>query len=420
MSKINQKYFFYILWGLYIFYLGLILSDYILPKYKAVHIVTIVGAVFFLYGLIFIHKNYKGCDKLFVYLFSFYLLVCFVHLIFGIPMTILQGRIAEMIYNQQYMWMFVIGFSLLIPIKPVDLPIIFNFVLLYLVSSLVFSIYNFSDLFLNPVEILKDARVYGNEGIIVNRAQESSFLFQPVFILLLFYVSLKNKIKVLIWLSFILSLLATLFMGRRSASVILIGYLLLPFFVKLLGKKKTLLNILTAIIVLIIFILPNIMYSNVEEFWEDNFTVMSKRLDDDTRSGTENDFFKDMKTMDEWVTGRGMVGVYKSPAVADVDKLYRPIIETGYLNMILHGGLLLLIPYVLILISSFVKGFFYSKNRFVKCCGIFCLYYLVLLYPGGHLKLTMICLMLFMAIRICQSNMWRNMSDEDIQEIIMK
>ena len=391
-----------------------------MPKYKAVHIVTIVGAVFFLYGLIFIHKNYKGCDKLFVYLFSFYLLVCFVHLIFGIPMTILQGRIAEMIYNQQYMWMFVIGFSLLIPIKPVDLPIIFNFVLLYLVSSLVFSIYNFSDLFLNPVEILKDARVYGNEGIIVNRAQESSFLFQPVFILLLFYVSLKNKIKVLIWLSFILSLLATLFMGRRSASVILIGYLLLPFFVKLLGKKKTLLNILTAIIVLIIFILPNIMYSNVEEFWEDNFTVMSKRIDDDTRSGTENDFFKDMKTMDEWVTGRGMVGVYKSPAVADVDKLYRPIIETGYLNMILHGGLLLLIPYVLILISSFVKGFFYSKNRFVKCCGIFCLYYLVLLYPGGHLKLTMICLMLFMAIRICQSNMWRNMSDEDIQEIIMK
>ena len=41
-----------------------------------------------------------------------------------------------------------------------------------------------------------------------------------------------------------------------------------------------------------------------------------------------------------------MDGTYRSPSVAELDTMNRRGIETGYLNIILHGGLFLLFPYI--------------------------------------------------------------------------
>ena len=56
--------------------------------------------------------------------------------------------------------------------------------------------------------------------------------------------------------------------------------------------------------------------------------------------------------VEEWLFGRGMDGTYRSPSVAELDTMNRRGIETGYLNIILHGGLFLLFPYIIILLYS--------------------------------------------------------------------
>lgn len=50
--------------------------------------------------------------------------------------------------------------------------------------------------------------------------------------------------------------------------------------------------------------------------------------------------------------GRGMDGTYRSPSVAELDTMNRRGIETGYLNIILHGGLFC---YFLILLYCFIQ-----------------------------------------------------------------
>lgn len=63
----------------------------------------------------------------------------------------------------------------------------------------------------------------------------------------------------------------------------------------------------------------------------------------------------------DWLLGRGMSGTYKSPSAAADDVANRSLIETGYLHLILKGGILLLIPYLIILINSVYKGFFRQR-----------------------------------------------------------
>lgn len=88
---------------------------------------------------------------------------------------------------------------------------------------------------------------------------------------------------------------------------------------------------------------------------DNTFQVLFGRIDQDTRSGTEIDFYKNFTAID-WLVGRGVNGTYRSLAVSDIDRLQRFVCETGYLNFILHGGVVLLVPYLFLLLNSIFKG----------------------------------------------------------------
>ena len=107
------------------------------------------------------------------------------------------------------------------------------------------------------------------------------------------------------------------------------------------------------------------------ETLEDTFVVLFDRIDADTRSGVEDDFFRDFTGVEEWLFGRGMDGTYRSPSVAELDTMNRRGIETGYLNIILHGGLFLLFSY------------------FSLSVIVYIIFHFVWLYPSGTPKLNL-------------------------------
>ena len=127
-----------------------------------------------------------------------------------------------------------------------------------------------------------------------------------------------------------------------------------------------------------------------------------------------------MSSSVDWVFGRGMNGTYRSPSAAFIDRLDRIMIETGYLNMILHGGLLLLIPYVFLLLYAFYKGFFCSNSLLLQSCSIYVLIHMVMLYPEGTPKLTLDYFILFVFIRMCITEEWREISDNRVMKLLFK
>ena len=124
---------------------------------------------------------------------------------------------------------------------------------------------------------------------------------------------------------------------------------------------------------------------------------MNNRLEADTRSSVEYDFYRDMNLLD-YIFGRGSEGLVYS---SDWGK--RPMIETGYLNMILHGGIIYLFLYLYILCVSAFRGLL-CRDKLISSFSYFTIILIISLYPGGHLSFSLTTFSLWVCVSYC-SNM---------------
>lgn len=122
-------------------------------------------------------------------------------------------------------------------------------------------------------------------------------------------------------------------------------------------------------------------------------------------------FYKDMSWMD-WIIGCGMIGIYYCWEVFDIDRLNRLVIEIGYLNIILKGGIFLLLFYVFFCIKFFFLGYFKLKNMLIKGMGVYCLVYVFFLYFLGILEFNLSWVILWIFILYCNIFFIRYMFDE--------
>ncbi|MFP5040201.1 hypothetical protein [Parasediminibacterium sp. JCM 36343] len=94
--------------------------------------------------------------------------------------------------------------------------------------------------------------------------------------------------------------------------------------------------------------------------------ISSKTVDtSDTRSFLLVEFFQDFKNKD-WIAGRGYLGTYYSQFFQDYkgdggDSSTRFTIEIGLFDILLKGGLLMLIPFVIIYLKALWRGFVNSS-----------------------------------------------------------
>jgi len=82
---------------------------------------------------------------------------------------------------------------------------------------------------------------------------------------------------------------------------------------------------------------------------------------------------------DNLILGKGMNGTYYYPfeGETEVDGVifgeveYRNVIENGYLQLMLSGGVMHVVLFLLLCIPAIYKGIFRSSNQFSKACAIF-------------------------------------------------
>jgi hypothetical protein len=248
---------------------------------------------------------------------------------------------------------------------------------------------------------------------IVEASADLSF---PCAFILLTYPYHTNKRILLAAAVMLLTFLFAIMRARRglilmTSSVLVFSYLLYIF----TSKTRLVIIYFTILIGLL-----GLLYASNVYRPRDNrvFGYILERGDEDTRTGVEIYFYADMEPLD-WIIGRGINGEYFCPDMEpDQETDYRTVIETGYLQIILKGGIVSLGLFVLIAIPAIIKGLFYSKNVFSKAAAIWIFWVTISMYPAVVNSFTLRYILVWIAIGICYSKAIRNMCEEDIKKLL--
>ena len=242
---------------------------------------------------------------------------------------------------------------------------------------------------------------------IVNRISVPLVCVAPSFLLLL-YKDVPVSVKRFVLVSTLVSLVVLLLSGRRSGAFTILLCYLCYFAINIKRKGVRLALFMCGLAVLV-------LWPMIFDAFGAKFSFLMSRLGDDTRSGVEHDLIRDMDAF-SWIFGRGLYGTYYSPTA--IDSIHRGMIETGYLHMILKGGMINLTLYVALLLRTVYNGIFKSRNNLAVAFGYLALMYLVRLYPGGHINMTFEFCILWFGIAFCNYRRLYMASNDEIKKYL--
>ncbi|MEJ7675725.1 MAG: hypothetical protein WKF59_24220 [Chitinophagaceae bacterium] len=263
---------------------------------------------------------------------------------------------------------------------------------------------------------IKDLLTSDDTKSSIEIVESSALLSIPAcFMLLTFpYHSFKRKIFTVIVI--MLTLLFAIIRARRGLIAICITQIAFSYLLYLSNSKNKLLLIFATIF---IFSIGTIYVSDIYLGKKNNiFSFLSERGTEDTRTNVELFFYADMKDKD-WIIGKGIDGEYFCPDIDEDISGYRYVIETGYLQMILTGGIIKLLLTLLITLPVVYRAIFHSKNTLSKAAGIWILLWALYLYPATTEAFTMYYLLLWISVGICYSKEIRNTPENYIKKFFL-
>jgi hypothetical protein len=235
--------------------------------------------------------------------------------------------------------------------------------------------------------------------------------------ILLTYVYHSRRMNLFAFFIIIVTVVFALIRARRALIFISFSPLIFAYILYLYGgRMKILIIFLSIIIGSFIFYLGLSIYS---ENRSGTFALITNRFAVDTRSGVEEDFYSDMTT-ENWILGKGMLGEYYSPGLDEGNyiSVYRSMIETNYLNIILKGGVISLGLLLLITIPALFLGIFRSENILSKAAGIWIFLWLLSLYPATVNTFSLNHILVWISVGICYSTAIRKMPEENVRRLL--
>jgi len=212
----------------------------------------------------------------------------------------------------------------------------------------------------------------------------------------------------------ILSILFAVIRARRGLISMFGVSAIFAFILYLLTTKRKF--IIVPLMAVLVFLLVGFVQQAFSEKSK-LFGFLAERGTEDTRTPVEECFYDDMGRKD-WIVGRGMNGEYFCPIVeedADI-KGYRAAIETGYLQIILDGGIVSLALILLIAVPAMICGIFFSKNVLSKAAGFWILLWVLSLYPANVATFSLNYFLVWISIGICYSKTIRKMPEEIVRK----
>jgi len=237
--------------------------------------------------------------------------------------------------------------------------------------------------------------------------------FPGGFVLLTYiYHSKKSKLLALAVIS--MAVLLAILRARRGlvfmgTSILTFSYLIYGFINKAKSFHTSFATFCLALLLVFSFVGLNASDSGL-------FSSFANRIDDDSRTGVQICLFEEMSPLD-WIVGKGMHGQYYCPTIDAIDIDYRSLIETGYLNIILKGGLVSLILLLMILVPAIFRGLFLSNNILSKGAAFWIIAWMMYSHPSTVTTFSFNYLLVWISVGICYSKRLRSMTDKSIREL---
>ena len=195
-------------------------------------------------------------------------------------------------------------------------------------------------------------------------------------IFLVFFIDLLTKAqRKFVWIAVWVTVITAAFFARRA---ILATYVLgVVFYIigKTISTRSFSRKIQYILFFSILFVAAGyILFAFVESL----FPALAGRLEDDTRTGVELEVLDLLERSGKYLTGLGINSFYYSEYVDEM----RDGCETGYLNMIMKGGIVYLCLFYLLCLPVLIKNIFKKrKSRFRIMCVLYA--FLVIIVGNG-------------------------------------
>lgn len=225
----------------------------------------------------------------------------------------------------------------------------------------------------------------------------------PVSFLLYLSFTISKRTVIFIIISYLVLLLTSIWLGRRSVSFELLIALLI--FVCLNVKNK---KVFIGCVVISMIALPYI-----EKLYNSDNSRLKDRMEIDNRSPEDKDALNSLTGIYYYI-GKGIDGEYYSHAYY----MKRGIVETGFSHMMLKGGLVFVFLYIIIMLRAIFLGFFHSKNKFSKGLAFYVLVQLVSMYPLPIPVMNLQCFILWYSIALLDNKAIRYTNDNQLLKII--
>ena len=326
------------------------------------------------------------------------------------------------LFFKHHTFAFLMPLVALIPIRYVDLRFCRNIGVAVCVVSLYLALKHLPDLLFastwNERTLLKGDQILG-----IRELTNSFFIGFGLFLLMSYCIQyIDTKLKWLYPTTLIAFLLCTIAGAGRGNSFMLLGYVLVFFYIWLkypiLKKKnvsKNFRNKTLPIILLIVFgVLFYYLFKNsyfdflFERLYDDSY---AKTLAESGRESLVKNFVEDFNAAAyPWLIGRGINGAFISG-----EGYMRDVIEWGYLYLILKGGIIYLILYVYIFAKAAYLGLSKSHNLLSKALAFICIFRILSLIPFGLPEVSLEFFISWIGVRLLLSKEIRYMDDSEIK-----
>lgn len=392
--------------GVYsLFWISIIFYSLGFLTYVSNHFISQLSLLIMIIGLIGIGYSYIKLIK--VKIPSNYLSVVFPLFMVWQLYIIIRGiqnfnfeMLLNLLFSPYYFLHYLIPLIILIPANVFFAKRIFNlFAILSILLFLVFLVFRNDLLYTN---------LNFSEQTIWTLGTGAGFL-------LLTWSYQNTKIRLLAFLTVLLSLFVATVMARRNIMLTFSNFLIFSVFLILFNSKQSIRSkvyFLTAIIVVAVISVN--VYLNYQDKL---FSRISGHLTENTREFIYAAFIEDM-TMKDWVFGKGFLGEYYCPG-AEEGKDTRFIIESGYLQTILKGGIINLVLFLLIALPAVYLGIIKSKNIISRASGTIVLLWLIDMFPWGMPAMNIRYILLWTCIGICYSKEFRNLTDNEVRKSLI-
>lgn len=139
---------------------------------------------------------------------------------------------------------------------------------------------------------------------------------------------------------------------------------------------------------------------------------------EDSRGKVVEDFFEDFKSQKDWLLGRGLNGTVLRTILKDGDQAR--FVEIGYLNILLKGGLLFLIPMLTLFLRSSYLGFFKTNNDLTKGLAAVIILQVAEMFTFGMADFSPRYILVCIATAACYNRHLRSISNKRLMIILNK